>query len=501
MDKNSLRKDSIVEKTNVKKIEEIFFKEFEKYFKLTNGDFNKTIKMINESREVKKAWETCKIPIDDLKNVDITIDEYSKNTGFDKKTIIVEIAKKYGVSVVEATNWINISKGSLNVAINILSKISEYKRKTNDSKCECNLGTNKPKSISCDCENKKCDTLHEAMAPSQKYMNKLSYEITNECKKHAIFSDSTKSPFECVLEKDFKETSPDVENYLENKGLFCEKEKESITFEDLHKKTGIDYESFILMLSDRYNVSTYIVRELMICHKNDLNQLYKELNKISESSKIEGNNKSQISCDDKFDEIISDSNLLKQQNVVQQIKNKEYSYEQKDDTSPVYCKLRNGELIGPFYKNEKHQKDAFLEYETFMNEKEIKNLIFKYPNIEELIANVRKKYPQPCKAIKEGEVHQAQEIAKDSVLSEQPKMHKVIEDLDFDHSKKIIDKMACEKNNIPTNSELFEKIQVIERDINHLATIMGVKFGTPLEHVKDKNNEIKDALIKLINKL
>lgn len=494
MNENSLKKDSITDKANVKKIEEIFFKEFEKYFKLTNGDFNKTIKMINESRECKKVWETCKIPIDDLKNVDITIDEYSKNTGFDKNTIIVEIAKKYGVSVVETLNWINISKGSLNVAINILSKISEYKRKPNDSKCECNLGTNKPKSTSCDCENKECDTLHEKIAPSQKYMNKLSDEITNECKKHAIFSDSTKDPFECVLEKDFKETSPDVENYLENKGLYHKTEKESITFEDLHKKTGIDYESFILMLSDRYNVSTYIVRELMIYYKNDLNQLYKELN-----------NKLQISCDDKFDEIISDSNLLKQQNVVQQIKNKEYSYEQKDETSPVYCKLRNGELIGPFYKNEEHQKNAVLEYNGLMIEQEIKGLILKYPNIEELIANVRKKYPQPSTAIKEGKVYQAQEIAKNSTLTEQPKKHRNIEDLDFDHSKKIIDKMACEKNckknGIPTNSELFEKIQVLERDLGHLATIMGVKYGTPLEHVKTKNSEIKDALIELIKKL
>lgn len=477
MDENSLRKNSIVEKTNVKKIEEIFFKEFEKYFKLTNGDFNKTIKMINESREVKKAWETCKIPIDDLKNVDITIDEYSKGTGFDKNTIIVEIAKKYGVSVVEATNWINISKGNLSVATNILSKLSEYKRNT-DNKCECNLGT------------------------SKKYVNKLSNEISDKFKKISVFGDDSKeNVLNNVLEKDFKETSLEIEDFLKNKGFSCEKENKILTFEELHNRTGIDYETFIIILANKFEVSNYKIRCLMELYKNDLNRLYEELTYFSKSSETKSEKTPQISCDDKFDEIIGNSNLLKRQDVLQQIKNKEYTYEQKDENSPVYCKLKNGELIGPFYKNEKHQKNALLEYENFMNEKEIKNLIFKYPNIEELIANVRKKYPQPCKAIKEGEVHQAQEIAKDSVLSEQPKTHRVIEDLDFDHSKKIIDKMACEKNNIPTNSELFEKIQVLERDINHLATIMGVKFGTPLEHVKDKNNEIKDALIKLINKL
>lgn len=500
MNENSLTKDSIIEKTNVKKPEEIFFEEFEKYIKLTNGDFDKAIKMINKERENKKVCETCRIPIDDLKSVDITIDEYSKESGFDKNTIIVEIAKKYGVSVVEATNWINISKGNLSVATNILSKLSEYKRSSDNSKCECNLGTNKHKSISCDNENKKCDTLHETIAPSRKYTDKLSDEISDKFKKISVFGDDSKeSVLNNVLKKDFKETSPEIGNFIKNKGFSCE--KETITFEELHNRTGIDYETFIIQLANQFGLPTYKIRCLMELYKNDLNKLYEELNDITKVSKIKIDNKSQISCDDKFDEMISDSNLFKQQNIFQQIKNKEYTYEQKDETSPVYCKLRNGELIGPFYKDEKHQKNALLEYKKVIVEMEIKNLISKYPNIEELIANVRKKYPQPSKAIKEGEVHQAQEIAKDSVLSEQPKIHRVIEDLDFDRSKKIIDKIACEKNNIPTNSELFEKIQVLERDINHLATIMGVKFGTPLEHMKDKNHEIKDILIELIHKL
>lgn len=215
--------------------------------------------------------------------------------------------------------------------------------------------------------------------------------------------------------------------------------------------------------------------------------------------------------------------------IVNQLQKKKYVISQKNETSPVYLKMDSGELIGPFYRSKKHEKTALDAFVKDTMYEEVKELIKKYPNIEEIIKEVRAELSRNYdkNVINEGDVYTAGNIVeklRNSRIEQMQKTHpskdyltfdeviaakKSTEEIpynkfDFERSKNIMDKSCGHiKAKFYSNEELYQMIENLTTEVNALATEIGVKLKShtiPTEQVDEKQS-LKELVLKIIEKL
>lgn len=215
--------------------------------------------------------------------------------------------------------------------------------------------------------------------------------------------------------------------------------------------------------------------------------------------------------------------------IVNQLQKKKYVISQKNETSPVYLKMDSGELIGPFYRSKKHEKTALDAFVKDTMYEEVKELIKKYPNIEEIIKEVRAELSRNYdkNVINEGDVYTAGNIVeklRNSRIEQMQKTHpskdyltfdeviaakKSTEEtpynkFDFERSKNIMDKSCGHiKAKFYSNEELYQMIENLTTEVNALATEIGVKLKShtiPTEQVDEKQS-LKELVLKIIEKL
>lgn len=215
--------------------------------------------------------------------------------------------------------------------------------------------------------------------------------------------------------------------------------------------------------------------------------------------------------------------------IVNQLQKKKYVISQKNETSPVYLKMDSGELIGPFYRSKKHEKTALDAFVKDTMYEEVKELIKKYPNIEEIIKEVRAELSRNYdkNVINEGDVYTAGNIVeklRNSRIEQMQKTHpskdyltfdeviaakKSTEEIpynkfDFERSKNIMDKSCAHiKAKSYSNEELYQMIENLTTEVNALATEIGVKLKShtiPTEQVDEKQS-LKELVLKIIEKL
>lgn len=215
--------------------------------------------------------------------------------------------------------------------------------------------------------------------------------------------------------------------------------------------------------------------------------------------------------------------------IVNQLQKKKYVISQKNETSPVYLKMDSGELIGPFYRSKKHEKTALDAFVKDTMYEEVKDMIKKYPNIEEIIKEVRAELSRNYdkNVINEGDVYTAENIVeklRNSRIEQMQKIHpskdyltfdeviaakKSTEEtpynkFDFERSKNIMDKSCGHiKAKSYSNEELYQMIENLTTEVNALAVEIGVKLKSrtvPIEQVDEKQS-LKELVLKIIEKL
>lgn len=224
--------------------------------------------------------------------------------------------------------------------------------------------------------------------------------------------------------------------------------------------------------------------------------------------------------------------------IVNQLQKKKYVIFQKNETSPVYLKMDSGELIGPFYRSKKHEKTALDALVKNTMYEEVKDMIKKYPNIEEIIKEVRAELSRNYdkNVINEGDVYTAGNIVEklrnihnkvtypfqhieqmqkthpskdyltfDEVIAAKKSTEETPYDkFDFERSKNIMDKNCGHiKAKSYSNEELYQMIENLTTEVNALATEIGVKLKShtiPTEQVDEKQS-LKELVLKIIEKL
>lgn len=372
----------------------------------------------------------------DYSNCDMTIDELSTQSNVSKEELITDIAKKYNKSVIEVNNWIKIGKGNIKVAIDILEGLSKYKR--NDEKVESEVHDNK-------FENAK-----EGVINWSKYLNHDQNGVSDETKKIAEMLNSNAKGWE-----DFY--NPRYTSDLKK---------------DIATKVFEGKYSYDDVLKDDFQKTS-----------NDVNSL-----------KFLKNSKQYFEpVDDKLDNSES-------KDIVSQVKRKKYVMSQKNETSPVYLKMDNGELIGPFYHNKNHEKTALDAFSKEMMYSEIRDLIKKYPNIEDIIKEVREELTKNHQEniINEGTVYTTEEVFN------MKKDKSVFDKVDLKRSKEIMDANSINKGvKVYSNDELYQMIENLTTEVNVLATEIGVKLNpySSINEQSDTKQNLKEIVLKIIEKL
>lgn len=372
----------------------------------------------------------------DYSNCDMTIDELSTQSNVSKEELITDIAKKYNKSVIEVNNWIKIGKGNIKVAIDILEGLSKYKR--NDEKVESEVHDNK-------FENAK-----EGVINWSKYLNHDQNGVSDETKKIAEMLNSNAKGWEDFFNPRY---TSDLKKDIATK-----------VFEGKY--------SYDDVLKDDFQKTS-----------NDVNSL-----------KFLKNSKQYFEpVDDKLDD-------SKSKDIVSQVKRKKYVMSQKNETSPVYLKMDNGELIGPFYHNKNHEKTALDAFSKEMMYSEIRDLIKKYPNIEDIIKEVREELTKNHQEniINEGTVYTTEEVFN------MKKDKSAFDKVDLKRSKEIMDANSINKGvKVYSNDELYQMIENLTTEVNALATEIGVKLNpySFINEQSDTKQNLKEIVLKIIEKL
>lgn len=372
----------------------------------------------------------------DYSNCDMTIDELSTQSNVSKEELITDIAKKYNKSVIEVNNWIKIGKGNIKVAIDILEGLSKYKR--NDEKVESEVHDNK-------FENAK-----EGVINWSKYLNHDQNGVSDETKKIAEMLNSNAKGWEDFFNPRY---TSDLKKDIATK-----------VFEGKY--------SYDDVLKDDFQKTS-----------NDVNSL-----------KFLKNSKQYFEpVDDKLDDSES-------KDIVSQVKRKKYVMSQKNETSPVYLKMDNGELIGPFYHNKNHEKTALDAFSKEMMYSEIRDLIKKYPNIEDIIKEVREELTKNHQEniINEGTVYTTEEVFN------MKKDKSAFDKVDLKRSKEIMDANSINKGvKVYSNDELYQMIENLTTEVNALATEIGVKLNpySFINEQSDTKQNLKEIVLKIIEKL
>lgn len=372
----------------------------------------------------------------DYSNCDMTIDELSTQSNVSKEELITDIAKKYNKSVIEVNNWIKIGKGNIKVAIDILEGLSKYKR--NDEKIESEV------------HNNKFENAKEGVINWSKYLNHDQNGISDETKKIAEMLNSNAKGWEDFFNPKY---TSDLKKDIATK-VFEGKCSYDDVLKDDFQKTSDDVNSLKFLKNSK--------------------QYFEPV-------------------DDKLDDSES-------KDIVSQVKRKKYVMSQKNETFPVYLKMDNGELIGPFYHNKNHEKTALDAFSKEMMYSEIRDLIKKYPNIEDIIKEVREELTKKHQEniINEGTVYTTEEVFN------MKKDKSAFDKVDLKRSKEIMDANSINKGvKVYSNDELYQMIENLTTEVNALATEIGVKLNpySFINEQSDTKQNLKEIVLKIIEKL
>lgn len=395
----------------------------------------------------------------DYSNCDMTIDELSTQSNVSKEELITDIAKKYNKSVIEVNNWIKIGKGNIKVAIDILEGLSKYKRNddtdheikaVNWDKYHVLMKKNKEEKNESEVHDNKFENAKEGVINWSKYLNHDQNGVSDETKKIAEMLNSNAKGWEDFF-------NPKYTSDL----------KKDIATKVFEGKCSYDD-----VLKDDFQKTS-----------NDVNSL-----------KFLKNSKQYFEpVDDKLDDSES-------KDIVSQVKRKKYVMSQKNETSPVYLKMDNGELIGPFYHNKNHEKTALDAFSKEMMYSEIRDLIKKYPNIEDIIKEVREELTKKHQEniINEGTVYTTEEVFN------MKKDKSAFDKVDLKRSKEIMDANSINKGvKVYSNDELYQMIENLTTEVNALATEIGVKLNpySFINEQSDTKQNLKEIVLKIIEKL
>lgn len=395
----------------------------------------------------------------DYSNCDMTIDELSAQSNVSKEELITDIAKKYNKSVIEVNNWIKIGKGNIKVAIDILEGLSKYKRNddtdheikaVNWDKYHVLMKKNKEEKNESEVHDNKFEKAKEGVINWDKYLNHDQNGVSDETKKIAEMLNSNAKGWEDFFNPKY---TSDLKKDIATK-VFEGKCSYDDVLKDDFQKTSDDVNSLKFLKNSK--------------------QYFEPV-------------------DDKLDDSES-------KDIVSQVKRKKYVMSQKNETSPVYLKMDNGELIGPFYHNKNHEKTALDAFSKEMMYSEIRDLIKKYPNIEDIIKEVREELTKKHQEniINEGTVYTTEEVFN------MKKDKSAFDKVDLKRSKEIMDANSINKGvKVYSNDELYQMIENLTTKVNALATEIGVKLNpySSINEQSDTKQNLKEIVLKIIEKL
>lgn len=395
----------------------------------------------------------------DYSNCDMTIDELSAQSNVSKEELITDIAKKYNKSVIEVNNWIKIGKGNIKVAIDILNGLSKYKRNddtdheikaVNWDKYHVLMKKNKEEKNESEVHDNKFEKAKEGVINWDKYLNHDQNGVSDETKKIAEMLNSNAKVWEDFFNP--KYTS------------------------DLKKDIATK------VFEGKYSYDDIL--------KDDFQKTSEDINSL----KFLKNSKQYF---EPVDDKLEDS---EPKDIVSQVKRKKYVMSQKDETSPVYLKMDNGELIGPFYRNKNHEKTALDAFSKEIMYSEIRDLIKKYPNIEDIIKEVREELTKNHQEniVNEGTVYTTEEAFNKKTNKS------AFDKVDLKRSKEIMDANNTNKGiKVYSNDELYQMIENLTTEVNALAAEIGVKLNpySFINEQSDTKQNLKEIVLKLIEKL
>lgn len=395
----------------------------------------------------------------DYSNCDMTIDELSTQSNVSKEELIADIAKKYNKSVIEVNNWIKIGKGNIKVAIDILEGLSKYKRNddidheikaVNWDKYHVLMKKNKEEKNESEVHDNKFEKAKEGVINWDKYLNHDQNDVSDETKKIAEMLNSN----------------------AKGRNDFFNPKYTSDLKKDIATKVFEGKCSYDDILKDDFQKTS-----------EDVNSL-----------KFLKNSKQYFEpVDDKLEDSES-------KDIVSQVKRKKYVMSQKDETSPVYLKMDNGELIGPFYRNKNHEKTALDAFSKEIMYSEIRDLIKKYPNIEDIIKEVREELTKNHQEniVNEGTVYTTEEAFNKKTNKS------AFDKVDLKRSKEIMDANNTNEGiKVYSNDELYQMIENLTTEVNALAAEIGVKLNpySFINEQSDTKQNLKEIVLKIIEKL
>jgi len=226
--------------------------------------------------------------------------------------------------------------------------------------------------------------------------------------------------------------------------------------------------------------------------------------------------------DEQYFESCNKISNSKPNDIVNQLQKKKYVISQKNETSPIYLKMDGGEVIEPFYHNKKHEETVLNAFVKDTIYDDVKSMIKKYPNIEEIIKEVRAELSQnhSKNAIDEGDVYTTKNIVEELIGKTQSSkdystFDKVISSeksdeethynkFNFEQSKNIMDKSCGHiETKSYSNEELYQMIENLTTEVNVLATEIGTKVNThnSINEQSDTKQNLKEIVLKIIEKL
>lgn len=395
----------------------------------------------------------------DYSNCDMTIDELSTQSNVSKEELITDIAKKYNKSVIEVNNWIKIGKGNIKVAIDILEGLSKYKRNddtdheikaVNWDKYHVLMKKNKEEKNESEVHDNKFEKAKEGVINWDKYLNHDQNGVSDETKKIAEMLNSNAKVWEDFFNPKY---TSDLKKDIATK-VFEGKYSYDDILKDDFQKTSEDVNSLKFLKNSK--------------------QYFEPV-------------------DDKLEDSES-------KDIVSQVKRKKYVMSQKDETSPVYLKMDNGELIGPFYRNKNHEKTALDAFSKEIMYSEIRDLIKKYPNIEDIIKEVREELTKNHQEniVNEGTVYTTEEAFNKKTNKS------AFDKVDLKRSKEIMDANNTNEGiKVYSNDELYQMIENLTTEVNALAAEIGVKLNpySFINEQSDTKQNLKEIVLKIIEKL
>lgn len=395
----------------------------------------------------------------DYSNCDMTIDGLSTQSNVSKEELITDIAKKYNKSVIEVNNWIKIGKGNIKVAIDILEGLSKYKRNddidheikaVNWDKYHVLMKKNKEEKNESEVHDNKFEKAKEGVINWDKYLNHDQNDVSDETKKIAEMLNSNAKGWNDFFNPKY---TSDLKKDIATK-VFEGKYSYDDILKDDFQKTSEDVNSLKFLKNSK--------------------QYFEPV-------------------DDKLEDSES-------KDIVSQVKRKKYVMSQKDETSPVYLKMDNGELIGPFYRNKNHEKTALDAFSKEIMYSEIRDLIKKYPNIEDIIKEVREELTKN---------HQENIVNEGTVYTTEKAFNKktnksAFDKVDLKRSKEIMDANNTNEGiKVYSNDELYQMIENLTTEVNALAAEIGVKLNpySFINEQSDTKQNLKEIVLKIIEKL